>query len=245
MHGNAGMNPCVSPLFPAVSPVPGDTFSVERQLFSHGAGLVAGLDEAGRGPLAGPVVAACVILPRNCDYRVFRDSKQLTAHQRDQLFTLLQGNSAMTGVGIASPREIEAINILQASLLAMRRALADCIAANDGQKPDVLLVDGKIQVPVAMQQLTLIKGESKSASIAAASIIAKVTRDRLMAKAHVRYPQYGFDCHQGYPTKAHRQAIAIHGPCPLHRRTFRGVAEFFTGPEQLPPAQPGLWCRTD
>ena len=234
------MNPCVSHLFPDVSPQPGDTFSVERQFFDHGAVLVAGLDEAGRGPLAGPVVAACAILPRDCGHQVFRDSKQLTALQRERLFALLHSNGAIIGVGIADPREIEAINILQASLLAMRRALAECAAANGGRTPDVLLVDGRHRVPVAIQQLLLIKGESKSASIAAASIVAKVTRDRLMTKAHACYPQYGFDRHQGYPTKAHRQAIAAHGPCPLHRRTFRGVAEFLTPPAAPPPVLPGL-----
>jgi Ribonuclease HII len=241
MHGNAGMNPCVSPLFPEVSPIPGDTFSIERQLFSHGVDLVAGLDEAGRGPLAGPVVAACVVLPKNGDHRAFRDSKQLTAHQRDRLFALLQNNGAVIGIGIAGPREIEAVNILQASLTAMYRALTECVAGYNGRQPDVLLVDGRNRVPVSIQQLTLIKGESKSASIAAASIIAKVTRDRLMTEAHVRYPQYGFASHLGYPTKAHRQAIAAHGPCPLHRRTFRGVAEFFAGPTQPPQAQLALW----
>ena len=241
MHGNAGMNPCASHLFPEVSPQPGDTFSIERHFFGHGAALVAGLDEAGRGPLAGPVVAACAILPRDCDHRVFRDSKQLTARQREQLFALLYSNGALIGIGIADPREIEAVNILQASLLAMRRALTECAAANGGQPPDVLLVDGRHRVPVAIQQLPLVKGESKSASIAAASILAKVTRDRLMAKAHARYPQYGFDRHQGYPTKAHRKAIAVHGPCPLHRRTFRGVAEFLKPSASSPPVPPGLW----
>jgi len=235
------MNPCVSSLFPEVSPQPGDTFSVERQFFDYGATLVAGLDEAGRGPLAGPVVAACLILPRDCDHRLFRDSKQLTAPQREHLFALLHGNGAVIGIGIADPREIEAVNILQASLLAMRRALAECVAANGDQAPDVLLVDGRHRVPVAIQQLPLVKGESKSASIAAASIIAKVTRDRLMAEAHVHYPQYGFDRHQGYPTKAHCQAIAVHGPCLLHRRTFRGVAEFLGPSAAPPPVLPGLW----
>ncbi|MCL1980681.1 MAG: ribonuclease HII [Proteobacteria bacterium] len=234
------MNPCVSLLLPDVSFQQGDTFSVERQFYGHGASLVAGLDEAGRGPLAGPVVAACAILPKDCDYQPFRDSKQLTAPQREQLFALLQENGALVGIGMADPREIEAINILQASLLAMQRALAECVANNHGRMPDVLLVDGRHRAPVTIQQLTLIKGESKSASIAAASIIAKVTRDRLMAEAHRCYPQYGFDRHQGYPTKAHRQAIAMHGPCPLHRRTFRGVVEFLPESDP-PPALPSLW----
>ena len=236
------MNPCVSSLFSAAPFPPDDTFSFERELYRQGADLVAGVDEAGRGPLAGPVVAACVILPWDCAYREFRDSKQLTARQRDQLFDVLQHNGALIGVGQATPREIETVNILQASLLAMRRALGACTGANNGRSPDYLLVDGGFQVPAPIAQLTLVKGESKSASIAAASIVAKVTRDRLMAEAHGRYPRYGFDRHQGYPTKAHRQAIALHGPCPLHRRTFRGVAEFVrTGDEAAAPTQNGLW----
>jgi ribonuclease HII len=145
----------------------------------------------------------------------------------------LHTNGALIGIGQAEPREIETVNILQATLLAMRRAVAACTAANNGKGPDYLLIDGRSQVPLSLPQLTLIKGESKSASIAAASIIAKVTRDRLMAEAHDHYPHYGFRQHQGYPTKAHRQAIALYGPCPLHRRTFRGVTEFLQ-PEAVP-----------
>lgn len=227
------MNPCSSSLFPSIPPPPGDTFYYERQLLSQGATRVAGIDEAGRGPLAGPVVAACVILPPACENHIFKDSKKLTALQREHLFAVLHSNGALIGIGQAEPREIEAVNILQASLLAMRRAVASCTTANNGKGPDYLLVDGRSRVPLSLPQLTLIKGESKSASIAAASIIAKVTRDRLMAEAHDHYPQYGFLQHQGYPTKAHRRAIAQHGPCPLHRRTFRGVVEFLQ-PEEAP-----------
>lgn len=230
------MNPCILPLFSCASPSPGDTFFYERQLLGQEATLVAGLDEAGRGPLAGPVVAACVVLPPDCEYQVFQDSKKLTASQRERLFAILHDNGALIGIGRAEPREIETVNIHQASLLAMRRALNACAAANNGTGPDYLLVDGRSQVPVTLPQLTLVKGESKSASIAAASIVAKVTRDRLMAEAHVQYPHYGFLQHQGYPTKAHRQAIAAHGPCPLHRRTFRGVIEFVqTDAVSVPP----------
>ena len=232
------MIPCVSFPFPVLPSAPGDTFSYERHLYRQGVRFVAGVDEAGRGPLAGPVVAACVILPRECDYQVFQDSKKLTVRQREQLFATLQHNGALIGVGMAGPREIESINILQASLLAMHRAMIECTLANKGCPPDYLLVDGGFQIPAAVSQLPLVKGESKSASIAAASIIAKVTRDRIMAEAHTRYPQYGFHRHQGYPTKAHRQAIRCHGPCPLHRRTFRGVAECVrTVHEEAPPAQ--------
>jgi ribonuclease HII len=236
------MIPCVSSPFPVLPSLSGDTFSYERHLYCQGVRFVAGVDEAGRGPLAGPVVAACVILPRECAYQVFQDSKKLTVRQREQLFEILQHNGALIGVGIAEPREIESINILQASLLAMKRAMIECTFANKGCPPEYLLVDGGFQIPAAVNQLTLVKGESKSASIAAASIIAKVTRDRIMAEAHKNYPQYGFHRHKGYPTKVHRQAISCHGPCPLHRRTFRGVAEFVrTDSEEAPSLQGGLW----
>jgi ribonuclease HII len=236
------MNPCVSSFFSNVLSSSADTFSFERELYRQGLACVAGVDEAGRGPLAGPVVAACVVLPRYCVYQVFLDSKKLTGRQRDRLYEELQSNGALVGVGQAGPREIEEINILQASLLAMKRALVECTVANKGCPPDFLLVDGGFQIPSTVNQLPLVKGESKSASIAAASIIAKVTRDRLMTEAHHRYPQYGFDRHQGYPTKAHRQAISCHGPCPLHRRTFRGVAEFLAADASaLSHTQHGLW----
>jgi ribonuclease HII len=152
------MIPCVSSLFTSVSASPADTFSFERELYRQGLGLVAGVDEAGRGPLAGPVVAACVILPQNCDYQVFQDSKKLTSRQRDQLFAVLQHNGALIGVGQASPREIEGLNILQASLLAMKRALTECTAINNSRPPTYLLVDGTFTIPTAINQLTLIKG---------------------------------------------------------------------------------------
>lgn len=220
------MNPCDTsvPLFDF--PDAEDTFRFERCLYGQGYSTVAGLDEAGRGPLAGPVVAACVVVSRDCDYTLFKDSKKLTSRRRTILFDLLHTNGALIGIGLAGPREIEQINILQASLLAMKRAMIDCTGKNNGASPDYLLVDGKFPVPSEVKQQTLIKGESKSASIAAASIIAKVTRDRLMAEYHRQYPQYGFLRHQGYPTKEHRSAISRYGPSPLHRRTFRGVTEF-------------------
>jgi ribonuclease HII len=220
------MKPCNSLGPSPASLYPVDTFHFERSLYSQGYSSVAGIDEAGRGPLAGPVVAACLILPQSCDYRLFKDSKLLTARRRDVLFDILQTNGALIGVGVAGPREIEQINILQASLLAMKRAMEDCAGRNNGCPPEFLLVDGTFQVPTPISQRTLVKGESKSASIAAASIIAKVTRDRFMADAHYQHPQYGFLQHQGYPTKEHRLAISRYGPCPLHRRTYRGVMEY-------------------
>ncbi|MGI6655668.1 MAG: ribonuclease HII [Desulfobulbus sp.] len=210
----------------AEKPEGDDTLRYERYLGQRGYARVAGLDEAGRGPLAGPVVAACVVLPPDCDPAPFIDSKRLTARAREHAFTLLHDNGAIVGSGVADVREIEALNILQATLLAMRRALAACGQQLASGSPDFLLVDGKQTVPVSLPQLALVKGESRSASIAAASIVAKVLRDRLMVEAHTLYPQFGFDVHKGYPTRAHREAIRQYGPCPLHRTTFRGVREY-------------------
>ncbi|MGD9948331.1 MAG: ribonuclease HII [Desulfobulbus sp.] len=218
-----------------------DTFALERALSAQGFSRVAGVDEAGRGPLAGPVVASCVILQPEQQTELFFDSKILTARKRDQLFAVLHESPAAIGVGMADAREIETLNILQASLLAMRRAVADCQNNFGGAAPDFLLVDGKFKISLATSQLALIKGESKSASIAAASIVAKVTRDRLMAQAHERFPVYGFDRHQGYPTKAHREALRRYGPCELHRRTFRGVTELLHPESSTSPSQGGLW----
>ncbi len=218
-----------------------DTFALERALYAQGFSGVAGLDEAGRGPLAGPVVASCVILHPSQQTDLFFDSKTLTARKREHLFALLHESAARIGVGMADAREIEALNILQASLLAMRRAVDQCRQNKGDSAPDFLLVDGKFKVPLPTSQLALVKGESKSASIAAASIVAKVTRDRLMLAAHQRFPLYGFDRHQGYPTKAHREALRRHGPCELHRRTFRGVAELLPTEPSVAPHQSDLW----
>ena len=187
--------------------------------------MVAGLDEVGRGPLAGPVIAACVVLPESCDFKQFKDSKQLTHKQRLQLFARLEEMGAVMGLGLVTEQEIDRINILQASLLAMKKALQSLTVV-----PDYLLVDGKFPVPVLTPQQTLIKGESKSASIAAASIVAKITRDQLMADYHHQYPAYNFLKNQGYPTAEHRRALAEFGPCLIHRRSFKGVKEFFLPP---------------
>jgi len=201
--------------------VESDTFAFERRLIEQGRTVVAGVDEAGRGPLAGPVVAACVILPGDCDFTIFKDSKKLSAKARQRLFVELTRIEALIGVGIVSPAEIDRINILQASLLAMKQAMEALPVS-----PDFLLVDGKFPVPVSVAQQPLIKGESRSASIAAASIIAKETRDRLMEEYHEKFPVYNFHQHKGYPTVAHRQAIREHGPCPIHRVSFKGVQDF-------------------
>ena len=199
-------------------------FQFERELLSKGFSCVAGSDEVGRGPLAGPVVAACVTLPANCDPSPFLDSKILSHTKRLHLAKLLHRIDASIGIGIASHRKIDSINILQASLLAMRLAVINHSAV--ACIPDFILVDGKFKIPIDIMQLSLIKGESKSASIAAASIIAKLKRDAIMADIHHQYPHYNFAKNKGYPTKAHRAAVAEYGPCPIHRVTFKGVREF-------------------
>ncbi len=196
-----------------------DNFRFERHLYEKGYRCVAGCDEAGRGPLAGPVVAACVVLPVKCRHAQFLDSKILLHSQRVDLNNHLREIGALIGVGIVPAIQIDKINILQASLLAMRLAVEDL----EGTLPDFILVDGRFQVPLAIPQAPLIKGESKSASIAAASIVAKVARDCIMEDFHRQYPEYNFHRHKGYPTKEHRQALRLHGPCPIHRMSFNGV----------------------
>ncbi|RUM41329.1 MAG: ribonuclease HII [Desulfocapsa sp.] len=220
------------PFFSSPEPA-GDTFFYERHLQAQGFSAVAGVDEAGRGPLAGPVVAGCVILPDQCSSFQFKDSKKLSAARRETLFGILHDIDAAIGIGSASPEEIDQRNILQASLLAMQRAVQDC-AERSARKPEFLLIDGTFTIAMDLPQQALVKGESRSASIAAASIIAKVSRDRIMTEYHEKYPVYNLAQHKGYPTKAHRRAIAEHGPSPIHRRTFKGVREFCSDciPEQ-------------
>ncbi len=198
-----------------------DVFSIERALQSQGVQGVAGVDEAGRGPLAGPVVAGAVILPAGCDYSVFKDSKKLSGTRREVLFAKLCDEQIPYGVGLCSPAEIDEINILQASLLAMKRAVLDLKL-----QPGYLLIDGKFTIDMDIPQEALVKGEDKSSSIAAASIVAKVTRDMLMLEYDRKYPLYQFARHKGYPTKLHKSMIVEHGFCPIHRRTFKGVKEF-------------------
>lgn len=190
----------------------------EHEVMENGYSAIAGLDEAGRGPLAGPVVSAAVILPKGFECPGLTDSKKLTEKKRDALFPIIQEEALAVGVGIADHAEIDEINILQASLLSMKRAAEDL-----GVQPDYLLIDGKFTVPMDLPQKAIVKGDSLSISIAAASIIAKVTRDRIMAELHEKYPQYNFIKHKGYPTKAHKEAIREHGPCPVHRMSFKGV----------------------
>ncbi|MEN8190774.1 MAG: ribonuclease HII [Thermodesulfobacteriota bacterium] len=198
-----------------------DTFQFERILQARGFSLVAGVDEVGRGPLAGPVVAACVILPPRCDHLPFVDSKALTAKRRRDLVRLLDDIHASVGIGEVSPARIDKINILQASLLAMKRAVEDL--CEQGTEPDFLLVDGRFNVPLGTSQQPLIKGDARSASIGAASICAKVHRDELMKRFHEKYPLYNLGQNKGYPTREHRQALKDHGPTPIHRFSFKGV----------------------
>jgi ribonuclease HII len=192
----------------------------EKQAQKRGFVHVAGIDEAGRGPLAGPVVAAAVILPEAFELPGLTDSKKLTAAKRDKLYYLIRSQAAAIGVGIVSAEEIDRVNILQATLHAMS------LAVQRLQLPaDFMLVDGITPVPLPLAQKTLIKGDSRSLSVAAASIIAKVLRDRLMISYDRRYPGYGLAKHKGYGTAEHTSAIANLGPCPLHRKTFGGVRE--------------------
>lgn len=211
-------------LFPEAAFVETDTFAFERALRRQGFATIAGTDEAGRGPLAGPVVAAAVILPQLCEFSVFRDSKQLSPAARAHLFGYLREIGAVIGVGICASEEIDQLNILRASLLAMQKAVANLTVT-----PDFLLVDGKFTTPAPLPQLSLVKGDRRSATIAAASIVAKEVRDQLMAEYHHRFPQYNFAGHKGYPTAEHRRLLVEHGPCAIHRRTFRGVREFLEG----------------
>lgn len=176
---------------------------------------ICGVDEAGRGPLCGPVVAGAVILPKNCDILYINDSKKLSEKMRDTLYDEISKGAIAWGVGIVSPERIDEINILQATYEAMRIAIG-----NLSIQPDILLNDAVTIPDMDILQVPIIKGDAKSQSIAAASIMAKVTRDRIMAQYDELYPEYGFAKHKGYGTKAHIEAIKEFGPCPIHRRTF-------------------------
>ncbi len=192
----------------------------EVQARRDGARLVAGVDEVGRGPLAGPVVAAAVMLPVDFRPDGINDSKKLSERQRAQAFKRICRQASGIGLGVIDAEIIDRINILQASLLAMATAIDQL-----DPQPDYLLVDGNQPVKRPIPQMTLTRGDSRSVSIAAASIVAKVARDRLMMDYHRHYPAYGFDRHKGYPTRAHREAVQALGGCPIHRRSFRGVAD--------------------
>lgn len=180
-------------------------------------GLICGIDEVGRGPLAGPVVAGAVILPKNCEILYLNDSKQLSAEKREQLYDVILEHAVAVGIGIVSPQQIDEINILQATYEAMRQAIEKL-----NPQPAVLLNDA-VRIPqVAIQQVPIIKGDAKSVSIAAASIVAKVTRDRMMEQYEEVFPGYGFARNKGYGSKEHIEALQTMGPTAIHRRSFIG-----------------------
>ena len=182
---------------------------------------IAGVDEAGRGPIAGPVVAACVVLPPRHTLAGIADSKQLTPAQREALYAAITQRALAWAIGLASPREIERYNILQASLLAMRRAVLALPIS-----PQRVLVDGKHAIPnLPLPQQPVVDGDALEESIAAASILAKVARDRIMRELDRLYPRYGFAQHKGYPTPLHLQRLQMYGACPAHRRTYAPVAQ--------------------
>jgi ribonuclease HII len=212
-----------------------DRFEFERTCRERGVTRIAGVDEAGRGPLAGPVVAAAVVLPAEyilvgmpAELEGLNDSKQLTAAQRERFFAFIVGCAEIRfGIARIESGEIDRINILQATHRAMNAALAQLQPG-----PEHVLVDGTRVKSLRWPQTPIVKGDARSYSIATASVLAKVTRDRLMADYHVQWPHYGFDGHKGYGTAAHLAALRAHGPCPIHRRSFAPLKE--TEPELFP-----------
>ena len=190
-------------------------WEIEDGFYAEGVNIICGVDEAGRGPLAGPVCAAAVILPPHLEIPGLTDSKKLTDKKRRELFPVIKEQAIAYGIGLASEKEIDEINILQATFLAMERALSQL-----GVKPDLALIDGNREKDFGLPVKTVVKGDSLSMNIAAASILAKVTRDDLMVELAETYPQYGFEIHKGYGTKAHYAALTGHGPSPIHRMTF-------------------------
>lgn len=197
-------------------------WEIEDGFINQGLGVICGVDEAGRGPLAGPVCAAAVILPKHLEIPGLTDSKKLSDKRRRELFPEIQRQALAYGIGFASEKEIDEINILQATFLAMERALAQLSIT-----PELALIDGNREKDFGIPVKTVIKGDSLSANIAAASILAKVSRDDFMLEMAREYPQYGFEVHKGYGTKAHYDALRLYGPCPIHRQTF--LKKFYGG----------------
>lgn len=192
-----------------------DMWEFEQKYYTQGIRLVCGIDEAGRGPLAGPVCAAAVIFPENIDIPGLNDSKKLSDKKRRELYPIIKEKALAWGIAFADENEIDRINILQATYLAMERAVAQL-----SLEPEILLIDGNRAKDFGIPVETVVHGDSLSVSIAAASVLAKVSRDDLMLEMAEKYPEYAFDIHKGYGTKAHCEAILTHGPCPIHRRTF-------------------------
>ena len=194
---------------------PEELFAMENALHSEGFRFVCGVDEAGRGPLAGPVCAAAVILPENCVLPGLDDSKKLTEKKREALYDPIREKAIAYGISFATVEEIEELNILSAALLAMNRAVAQLDPA-----PELALIDGNTTRDIEVPARAIVGGDGKCACIAAASVLAKVTRDRYMKELALRYPQYGFEQHKGYGTKAHYAAVEEYGLCPAHRPSF-------------------------
>ena len=190
-------------------------WEIENECFADGFQCICGVDEAGRGPLAGPVCAATVILPPNMEIPGLNDSKKLSDKKRRELVPVIKESALAYGIAFADEKEIDSVNILQATFLAMERAIAQLSV-----KPDLALIDGNREKDFGLPVKTVIHGDSLSASIAAASVLAKVTRDDLMLEIAKEYPQYNFEIHKGYGTKAHYAALQQHGPCPIHRMSF-------------------------
>ncbi len=190
-------------------------WEIEEVLIQQGVGVICGVDEAGRGPLAGPVYAAAVILPDHLEIPGLDDSKKLTDKRRRELMPIIKERAIAYGIGVATQQEIDEINILQATFLAMERAIAQL----EG-KADFALIDGNREKDFGLPVMTVVKGDSRSANIAAASVLAKVSRDDYMEEMAKQYPEYGFEIHKGYGTKAHYEALRTYGHCPLHRVTF-------------------------
>ena len=196
-----------------------DLLSLESDLWRKGFRTVGGVDEVGRGPLAGPVVAACVVLPQDFSVSGVDDSKKLTAKKRERLFDQIMEGADQVGIGIVGEKTIDAMNILNASLKAMFKAVQKL-----KNMPEFILVDGNQRIPnLQLPHMPVIKGDSKSLSIAAASIVAKVTRDRIMLKYHEEYPEFCFADHKGYGTRTHVEALKAFGPCRIHRKSFKLV----------------------
>ena len=192
-----------------------DLMELESALHAEGIALICGVDEAGRGPLAGPVCAAAVILPPDLELPGLNDSKKLSEKKRELLFPLIQQQAVAWAVAFASVEEIEEMNILRATYLAMNRAISQL-----NPQPDLALIDGNQNREIAVPSRTVVHGDARCACIAAASVLAKVSRDRLMKELAGQYPQYGFEKHKGYGTKAHYEALRAYGPSPIHRMSF-------------------------
>ena len=192
-----------------------ELWTLENEIYAGGVKLLCGVDEAGRGPLAGPGCAAAVILPQNCEIQGLNDSKKLTEKKREALFDVICASAVSYGIAFATVEEIEEYNILSATFMAMNRAIAQL-----DHVPELALIDGNRNTGIQIPSRCVIGGDGKCADIAAASVLAKVTRDRYMRQMAELYPQYGFEKHKGYGTKAHYEAIRAYGPSPIHRPSF-------------------------